>query len=456
MVFILLAACVTRAAGSAGKDASPNTPADESSVIIMLRNGPADPLALSRAETNRAGRARAVVSGLQAQANAAQPAVLAHLEQMRARGKVKQIRPFWIINAVAVTVQTSSLAELSALPGVASVVPNRPLVLADRVSPAQTSGTAANLEQIHAPEVWAKGYTGQGIVVANLDTGVSLDTPLAANYRGGANSWYDVQGEYTTPYDPDGHGTATMSLMVGADYGVAPGARWMAVKIFPSPASGAGATDADAISGLQWVLAPNGDPSAAPDVVNNSWSADAIDPTQPCADSAPMHAALQALAAADILPVFAAGNFGPSSPSAPVPSSYPEVVAVGAIGADNAIAAFSSRGPTNCRLAGSAFPDLSAPGVGVPFYSPSGGISYGSGTSFAAPHVAGALAVLFSAFPHLSSATQRSILLNSAADLGTPGVDDVYGYGRLDVLAMYNRMLQTEIFYLPMIASGAK
>lgn len=454
-VLCLIIPLVTRSS-SAIAASSPGT----TNVILMLKPAATAPsTALAPAGASRVERIQSVINTLQAQASAAQPPVLARLEQMRAAGTVSAVRPFWITNAIAVSVQADQLSALAALPGVASIVPDRPIHPVG-TTPSSTGTLApANLNQIGAPTVWAKGYTGQGVVVANLDTGVSLSAySLSGKYRGGADSWHDVFGQHTTPYDADGHGTGTMSIMVADNYGVAPGAQWMAVKIFSDAGT---AQDSDAIAGLQWVLAPNGHPASAPNVINNSWAEDAAtDPSLPCPSDTTtqaMHAALQALVAANILPIFAAGNFGPGTATAPTPSSFPEVIAVGAVDNQNNIASFSSRGPTNCRPAGSAFPDIAAPGVGITFYAQSPTptnpvLATGSGTSFAAPHVAGALAVLLSAYPGLSAAQQRFLLLHTTTDLGAPGPDNVYGYGALNLLAMYYRPLETHKNYLPLAA----
>ena len=109
-----------------------------------------------------------------------------------------------------------------------------------------------------------------------MDTGVDyLHPDLAQRWRGGPNSWYDPNGEHATPYDHTGHGTQVMGIMVGGDaggasIGVAPGARWISVKIF----NDAGYSSISIIhEGFQWLMDPDGNPDTndAPDVINNSW-----------------------------------------------------------------------------------------------------------------------------------------------------------------------------------------
>ncbi len=145
----------------------------------------------------------------------------------------------------------------------------------------------------------------------------------------------------------------------------------------------------------------------------------------------------QSLRAAGILPVFAAGNFGPNSSTSASPANYPESLAVGAVDNTGSIYAYSSRGPSACGETSTVYPDLVAPGVNIKTTDLYGSYTFQTGTSLSAPHVAGGLALLLSAFPNISAAQQQSALMNSAVDLGDPGPDNAFGYGRLDLLAAY-------------------
>ena len=209
------------------------------------------------------------------------------------------------------------------------------------------------------------GYTGQGIVVASMDSGVDLTHPeLSSRWRGGTNSWYDPFGQHpTTPFDTSGHGTWTMGVMVGGDsggtsIGVAPGAQWIAVKIFNDQ----DASTATAIHlGYQWLLDPDNNPATAdaPQVVNNSWAYGAPG----C--NLEFEPDFQSLRAAGILPVFAAGNGGPYTSSSYSPANNPSAFAVGSINNNDLIYSLSSRGPSNCGGTTDVFPDLVAPGVNI-------------------------------------------------------------------------------------------
>jgi len=208
-----------------------------------------------------------------------------------------------------------------------------------------------NVTALRAPDLWNLGYTGQGVVVANMDTGVLASHPsLTTRYRGGTNSWKDVTIEhYAAPTDIDGHGTMTMGLMVagseiGAPLGAAPGAKWIAVKIAYRQTIPYVRTVFDLSSvhaAFQWLLDPDNNPATndAPDVVNASWGLSTIG----CDAQKQFLADIQALKAANIAIVFAAGNFGTSGNASP--QNYAESFSVGSVDVTYTIEALSSRGP---------------------------------------------------------------------------------------------------------------
>jgi len=378
-----------------------------------------------------------IIKALKDKADVTQGPLKAFLEMRKA----KKIERLWIINGIATTVSTQLITEIADLPGVESVT------LDSTVSaPVATYGTTAspewNLSAIGAPELWNLGYTGQGIVIASMDTGVDVNHPdLQSKWRGGTNSWYDPNGQHSAPYDVSGHGTQTMGIMVGGNnggtsIGMAPGAKWIAVKIFNDSGT---ATYSVIHSGFQWILDPDHNPATddAPDVVNNSWGLDNINTC-----SSEFQPDIQALRASDIAVVFAAGNSGPYSSTSISPANNPGSFAVGATDYLNTIAYVSSRGPSACD--GSIYPEVVAPGVNIRTTDLTfGGVipnSYAtvSGTSFAAPHVSGTMALLLGAFPELGVQNLEAALLASAADLGVAGADNAYGYGLINALAAYN------------------
>jgi subtilisin family serine protease len=396
-------------------------------VVVTLRDAP-DLSGLPGLD--RGQRLSALIHRLQAHADASQAPLRGRLKVLEARGEVSSQTSLWVVNAISVTATATAVRELAARPDVASVTPDA-ITVVPTAAPVEP-----NLAAVHAPDLWAAGQTGQGAVVATLDTGVDLTNPdLAARWRGGTNSWFDPYGQHTAaPVDLDGHGTATAGLVVGGadggtSYGMAPGATLIAARIFDDR----GATTATAMhQAFQWVLDPDHDPATAdaPRVVNGSWALGA----GPSCNLA-FQPDVQALRAAGILPVFSAGNFGPSSATSASPANYPESLSVGAIGANDVVWAYSSAGPSTCGGRTRVFPDLVAPGVSVLSADRFGGYQYLTGTSVAAPHVSGAAALLLGAHPGLAVTSLENALTSSAVDLGPVGPDDRYGHGRLDVTA---------------------
>lgn len=430
---VLAAAALVVATGTSGvATAAPATaPSEMVDVIVTLRQqAPLGALAPAR----RSLRLREVVQALRRTADDTQGRLRGLLDTRRAQGLVAEVSPFWVFNGVAVTATPDVVREIAALPEVRRVT-------ADVAIEAEaTTVTAAqpqpNLSLVNAPALWDLGYTGAGIVVAGLDTGVDVGHPdLAARWRGGTNSWFDPNGEHATPTDVNGHGTWTMGVAVGGDaggtaVGMAPDARWIAAKIFNDRGV---ATTSGIHQAFQWLLDPDGNPltADAPQVVNNSWSMGTIG----C--NLEFQLDLRGLRAAGILPVFAAGNFGPGGSTSTSPANYPEALAVGATDIGDQVYAGSGRGPSACGEPSTTYPDLVAPGVDVRTTDLFGLYTQQTGTSISAPHVAGALALLLDAFPDLPVGAQQDALVAAAADLGPPGPDNDNGQGRLDVLSSY-------------------
>ena len=398
-----------------------------SRVVVTLRST-ADLRGLTT--LGRAQRLSTAVRRLRAHADSAQAPLRRRLKTLEATGDVTAETPLWVANAVAVTATARAVRELAARPDVASVTPDAITVVPTALP------VEPNIAAVRAPDLWASGQTGQGVVVATLDTGVDLTNPdLAARWRGGTNSWYDPYGQHPAgPVDLDGHGTGVAGLVVGgsdggSSYGMAPGATLIAARVFDDR----GATTATAMHlAFQWLLDPDHDPATAdaPRVVNASW---ALGAGPSC--NLTFQPDVQALRAAGILPVFSAGNFGPGSATSASPANYPESLSVGAVGPTDTVWAYTSAGPSTCGGRARVFPDLVAPGVSVLSSDLFGGFQYLTGTSVAAPHVAGAAALLLGAHPGLSVASLESALTGSAVDLGPAGPDERYGNGRLDVMA---------------------
>jgi bacillopeptidase F len=374
------------------------------------------------------------------------------LQKLLNRNVITKSRQLWLINGVALEATPAQIEEISRLPEVESIVFDQAIELPE-ATPAQASEPAEpNIVQVNATDLWALGYAGQGVTVAIVDSGVDINHPdLGPRWRGGSNSWFDPNSEHPfTPTDLDGHGTRVSGLLLGGNssgayIGVAPDAEWIGVKIF---ADNGTALNSVIHAGFQWLLDPDGNPDTddAPDIVNNSWSFEAS-PNICDAASREFQADVQALKAAGIAVVFAAGNSGPDSSTSTAPANYPESFAVGSVGTSSSstlISSFSARGPSACD--GTIYPEVVAPGFLVLTSDlTDGGTALNSyimiaGTSFSTPHASGAMALLLSAFPDTQVNSLETSLKQSATDLGTPGADNTYGYGLIDALAAFNNL----------------
>lgn len=417
-------------------DALATAPEDhELPVIVVL--APPRTVAVSAAavELGREGR-RGLVRDLKRRAQESRDTLDAAL----AGQDISNSTTLWAINAVAMRARPSVVRRLATLPEVSAIRLDAALRI-----PEETVGSVSspewNLSAVRAPALWASGHTGAGAVVASLDSGFDIRHPeLAGRWRGGAADWFDPHGEHATPFDRDGHGTQTIGLIVGGSNGgpatgVAPGATFIAAKIF----NDSGTTTLSAIHrGFQWVLDPDGDPGTddAADVVNGSWGFDAF--TDRCdPEFGPDIAVLRA---AGIVVVFPAGNSGPSAYTSLSPANNPGALAVGAVDELDRVAGFSGRGPSACA---GIYPHVVAPGVNVRTTDLTFGgtfpdsYAYVTGTSFAAPQVAGALALLRDAFPAATPLQLEDALERGAADLGEPRPNNDAGWGRIDVLGAY-------------------
>ncbi|MFG1843892.1 S8 family serine peptidase [Micromonospora carbonacea] len=335
--------------------------------------------------------------------------------------------PYYLVNAIEVDGGPAVRAWLSGRREVDRVLLSqrlRPLPApapTSRGDQAAPSGPAWNVSLLRADQVWSQlGVTGAGIVVGSSDSGVDGRHPaLAGGFRGGDDSWYDPWDHTRAPTDQGGHGTHTTGSAVGRDgIGVAPGASWVGcVNLDRNLGSPARYLDC-----LQFMLAPfpaggdpftDGRPERAPQVLTNSWGCPPIEGCDPAA----LRPAADALDAAGIFVVAAAGNTGPYCRSIEdPPATYPDVFTVGATDRDRQVADFSSRGP----VPGAAKPDVVAPGVGVLSAMPGGGYATLDGTSMAAPQVAGVVALMWSANPTLVGDLERTrrILRDTAVPAG--------------------------------------
>ena len=367
--------------------------------------------------------------------------------------------PYYLVNAIEVRGGTLVRLFLSTRPEVDRVISSPRLRPAPQdespavnISDFTPTGVQWNVTMIGADRVWEEfGARGEGIVVGQSDSGADVNHPaLKESYRGGTEgdnyNWFDPWNGQPSPYDVGGHGTHTLGTVLGQDgIGIAPDATWFAcanlVRNLANPAL--------YLDCMQFMLAPypqdgdpftDGDPIRAADVLNNSWGCPEIEGCDPNA----LLAGANNLRAAGIFVVVSTGNDGPSCSTVDAPLSlYDSVFSVGAIDQLGNIAQFSSRGPVTADGSGRVKPDIVAPGVDVLSSLPGGIYGSNSGTSMAGPHVAGAVALLWSADPTLIGDIDRTeqLLIDSANPYS--GNRDgcfegsipnaAFGYGVLDV-----------------------
>lgn len=404
------------------------------------------------AVTDWAARGAAVVDALRQTADASQAQVRAELDAQKV-----SYQSFYIVNAIRVNGGSTALAQSLAKRGdVTNILATRTYEI-PKPAPSKATGNGVNAVEwgvaaINADDVWATfGVRGEGIVVANIDTGVDYThNALVGKYRGNMGggsfdhnyNWFDPSHvcPSAAPCDNNGHGSHTMGTMVGDDgaanqIGVAPGARFVAAKGCESNSC----SDAALLGSGQWVLAPtdlndaNPRPDLRPNIVNNSWGSangSAVDPFY--------KATVQAWRASGIFPAFSNGNDGQfGCDTSGSPGDYTETYASGAFDINGNIASFSSRGPGEN---GMIKPNLSAPGVNVRSSVPGNGYANFNGTSMASPHTAATVALMWSAAPSLIGdyASTAAILNATATDTsdltcgGTPANNNVWGEGKLN------------------------
>ncbi|WP_338316069.1 S8 family serine peptidase [Streptomyces bohaiensis] len=285
--------------------------------------------------------------------------------------------------------------------------------------------------QVGAPAAWAEGLDGTGTTIAVLDTGISADhgdfedkVKLAENFTDAADT-----------DDPFGHGTHVASIAAGTGArsdgtyrGVAPGADLLNGKVLNDDGSG---MESWIIEGMEWAA------DSGADVINMSLGAPASLGPDPMADAVD-----RISAETDVLFVIAAGNSGPSNGTIDSPGVADAALTVGSVTKDDEISEFSGIGP---RITGGALkPEITAPGsdigaavvegsyvdlVGTPVAD---GYAAIDGTSMAAPHVAGAAAILAQARPDWTGAQLKTALTSATAALDGPAPIE-QGTGRLDV-----------------------
>jgi type VII secretion-associated serine protease mycosin len=293
----------------------------------------------------------------------------------------------------------------------------------DRIRTAQFAvddplyGSQWGLPRVGAPSAW-NVTRGAGVVVAVIDTGVDFTHPdLRASLL--TTCGYDFVNRDADPTDDNGHGTHVSGIVAATannglgGCGAAPEAKVMPIKVLGADGSG---SDSDVALGIRWAA------SHGAKVINMSLGGEGSSYT---IDQAVAYAESR-----DVVIVAAAGNgdgaHNPLYLTDFYPASAPGVLGVGATTSSDGIAPFSNYGP---------YVDVSAPGVDIlsTTFGPAHGYASWSGTSMATPFAAGALALIRSRFPSYTWDQAAARLESTARDLGAPGRDDHFGYGRIDI-----------------------
>ena len=448
--------------------------------ILMMEQS--DPIALNRASSQFATkqeRCEFVVETLKRQAEASQADLTCLLREMESNGMVHEIQPFWLVNCVSCIANKAAINDLAQRRDILTIYhcEEAQWIFEQEATPAPRSNNreiTQNLLQVNAPQVWEQGYTGSGVLIALIDTGVRLDhADLEGRlWDGGAeypNHGYDFYYHDNDPSDDRGHGTHVAGTICGtgasgSQTGIAPGSTIMALKAFNSEGVG---------EETHWVAAMQFALEHGADLMNMSLGR----PQPNAAQKLMMRQACDNTLAAGVVVAACAGNLRQMGFMVPPPNNIytpgdcppPHlhedqlvnagglscVISVGAVDYNHNIAPFSSEGPSQWTdvtqyndypyTAGSATeiglirPDICAPGVQIKSldYNTTDGYTLMDGTSMATPLVAGTIALMLSKNHELTPAQIDEILEHTAVKLTEHKSND-FGSGLLDALAAVN------------------
>ena len=444
---------------------------DEKISIFVIMKAQYDRAQLNRRAdwfTTRAERREFVVNELKEFANASQYDLRHSLAEMERNGMVTEPRILWMANALGLSANKAAINDLARRNDILIIGYNieRNWIPEDE-APRPASATreiTQNVTQVNADDVWALGFTGEGVVVAVIDTGVNYNhLDLADHLWDGGSEFphhgYDVYNNDNDPMDDHGHGSHCSGTVcgdgtAGSQTGMAPDATLMCVKCLNANGGGG----AEPISaGIQWAVEHGCDMFSMSLGIASSSIAERTLLRNMCV------AALDA----GVVAAIAAGNEGnqtwqyPIPNNVRVPGSCPPPymddvqaenpgeltcsVCIGAVNYNDAAANFTSRGPvtwTNTDFGdypydpgiGLIRPDVCAPGVDIKSlnYATNNGYTLMSGTSMATPCAAGCMALMLSKDINLAPADVCRILEETAVRLAE-GKSNTFGFGRIDV-----------------------
>jgi len=447
---------------------------DKLEILIMVKNsqGPGElRKELATKYRTNAERHRVGIGRLRAESARSQKGLLKRLTDLNGSGFAQNIKGHWLINGITTEIAVSELALLArhpdvvsiqTLPKIESIKPQKAEQISSSLTTNLTVGIQPNLEAIGAPQAWADGLTGEGSIICSFDTGIDgMHPALYDNWKGHdgdfSAAWYDPFGLQSFPHIlPEAgpflqlHGTHTIGIMVGHDdnsgdtIGVAPDAKWISAAVIDLPY-------VSIIEAFEWAADPDGDPNTfddVPDVINHSWGT--LNEIVGCNDY--LWELIDNTEALGIVNIFAAGNSGSLPQTIANPANRAndslDCFAVGNFNhltsTDNKIVSKSSRGPSDCDGV-SIKPNVVAPGISILSSIPDGEYDWMTGTSMAAPHISGAVAILRQYAPNSTPAEIKEALLASCTpypDAGSSPNND-YGWGLINIPAAIDYLTPT-------------
>ncbi len=360
--------------------------------------------------------------------------------------QIKEIKPYWIFNGFYLKATKEVIENLAKSEEINYIIEDFVVKIEKPEISFEIRTPEWNISRIKADSCWIYGYTGEGIIIGEMDTGVDTSHPaLQGKFEG---HWYDAVNGQPVPYDDHGHGTHVMGIILGGDglgpftedIGVAPDAQFTVCKVFNQSGS---AQVSWLHAGFQKIAEWKGQ-GVDIKAVNNSWGSSnttSLEFWDDCMNLKNLR----------IIPVFSIGSSGPSPGTTATPGNFPIVTGAGATDANDNIANFSSRGPAPNQPPWNdpqywtrpdwnlTKPDISAPGVSIRSSVPGGGYQTWSGTSMSTSHLTGAIAILYQKNPNLDFYQVYQILTDYAyhPPQGQPYPNNNYGWGRLDLSWVY-------------------
>lgn len=447
-------------------------------IVLLEQSEPMDLLREANVFITKAERRQFVIDALQRQAEASQTKLLALLEEMEQNGMVEDIRPLWLVNSISCHANKLAINNLSQRNDIVTIYPCQTTRCIDEETTPTYRGDgreiAENLLQVNADKVWELGYTGEGVLIGIIDTGVSLThADLQGRFWDGGeeypNHGYDFSTHDYDPSDEDGHGTHVAGTICGTGVsgtqtGVAPDAKIMVLKVFGTNQQ---TDETILVEAMQFAL------EHGADLLNMSlgW------PDPSASVKLLYRQACENTLAAGVVAAVCAGNVRHMQSIIPIPRNIYApgdcpppylhedqmvnaggtscVISVGAVDFNDQITYFSSVGPSTWTDVpqyndypytpespteiGLIRPDVCAPGLNIKSldFNDDHGYCLKEGTSMATPCVSGTIALMLSKNRELTPAQIDEILENTAVKFTEHKSND-YGSGRIDALAALN------------------